>query len=152
MKRFRFRLEAVLKYKHHLEHKAGQEVAAARQEISACTERIAAWQQERDTSVAQVDAAVLQGISARDFKQHQAFLDAMADTIAREESRKAVLEQELVQKQEGLQQRILERKTLERLREKQTRDHYREMQKNEQKELDEITSLKTAREILNAAI
>lgn len=73
----------------------------------------------------------------------------MDQTIIFERNKKTELEKILDEKREILKQKTIEKKSLERLREKQEREYTHEMLREEQKELDEIVSLKTAREVNN---
>jgi len=144
MKRFAFRLQHVLNYKGYLERLSQQETAKARLDIVDCDRQIDLLKQQLLSSAKQMDGKVRDGISAREFKQHQTFVTAMETGIADEKNRKKMLEKIWQEKQALLKKRSVEKKSMEHLRERQARVYGQQMAKSEQKELDEISTLKTA--------
>lgn len=149
MKKFRFRLESLLKYKRHLEQVAKQETAQAVADVLACEQRMTELQNQRISATEQLDALVEKGMGAGRFNRYRQFITAMDQTILFERNRKTELEKILDEKREALKQRTIDKKSLERLREKQKREYTHEMLREEQKSLDEIASLKTAGEVNN---
>ncbi len=147
MKRFAFRLQQLLNYKGYLERLSRQETAKAHLEIVDCDRQIDALKKQLIQSAKQMDGKVRDGICAREFKQHQTFLTAVETGIEDEKNRKKLLEKIWQEKQALLKKRSVEKKSMEHLREKQARAHDQKMLKSEQKELDEISTLKTARGI-----
>ncbi|MCA1795157.1 MAG: flagellar export protein FliJ [Desulfotignum sp.] len=147
MKRFTFRLQHLLNYKGYLERLARQDTAKARLDIVDCDKQIAALKQQVLVAAKQMDSQVKDGICAREFKQHQGFLSAMETDMEDEKIRKKSLEKVWEEKQVVLQKRSTEKKSMDHLREKQARVYAEKMLKMEEKELDEISTLKTAREI-----
>lgn len=149
MKKFQFRLQSLLKYKRHLEQVAKQEMAKAVADVLACEQRIIALQQDRISATDQLDALVEKGMGAGQFNRYRQFITAIDQTIIFERNRKIELEKILDEKRNILKQKTIDKKSLERLREKQEREYTHEMLREEQKGLDEIASLKTAREVNN---
>lgn len=147
MKRFSFRLQSLLDYKGYLERTAQQETAKARMDIVDCDKQIARLKQKLAVSGKQMDNKITKGICAREFKQHQDFLSAMQTGMQEEKNRKHHLEKIWEEKQILLKKRSIEKKSMDHLREKQAREYGQKMLKTEQKELDEISTLKTARGI-----
>ncbi len=152
MKRFQFKLESLLKYKRHLEQMARQEMAKAVHQVNACENRIQALLEERVTAADQLDSMVEEGVNARQFNLHRDFIVSVERTIRDERARKVKLEKVLDEKREILKKRTIDKKALERLRVRREEEYTREMIREEQKELDEISSMKTAREISNGQI
>ncbi|MCG8687666.1 MAG: flagellar export protein FliJ [Desulfobacterales bacterium] len=152
MKRFQFKLESLLKYKHHLEQMARQEMAKAVSQVNACEHRIQTLLEERVTAADQLDSMVEEGVNARQFNLHRDFIVSVERTIRDERARKVKLEKVLDEKREILKKRTIDKKALERLRVRREEEYTREMIREEQKELDEISSMKTAREISNGQI
>ncbi|WP_320044018.1 flagellar export protein FliJ [uncultured Desulfobacter sp.] len=149
MKRFQFRLQSLLKYKRHLEQVAKQEMAKAVADVLACEQRITQLQKERISATDQLDVLVEQGIGAGQFNRYRQFITGIDQTIILERNKKTELEKILAEKRDILKQKTIDKKSLERLREKQEREYIHEMLREEQKGLDEIASLKTAREVNN---
>ncbi len=89
------------------------------------------------------------GVAAQEFKQHHVYIGAITQTISEEKKRKIQLEKILEKKRLALKKRSIDKKVIERLREKQAKEYNQELLVTEQKELDEISSLKKAREISN---
>lgn len=152
MKKFQFRLQSLLKYKRHLEQVAKQTMAQAVADVLACEQHIEGLQNDRITATDQLDALVEKGMGAGQFNRYRQFITAIDQMIMLERTRKSELEKILDDKREALKQRTIEKKALERLREKQTREYTHKMLREEQKNLDEIASLRTAREVNNDRI
>ena len=149
MKKFQFRLQSLLRYKRHLEQVAKQEMARAVADVLACEQRIIQLQNEKISATDQIDTLVEKGIGAGQFNRYRQFITGTDQTIILERNKKNELEKILDKKRQALQQKTIDKKSLERLREKQEREYTHEMLREEQKSLDEIASLKTAREVNN---
>ena len=146
MRRFRFALDPVLRLRRRLVEHAQIELAEHQRRL----EREKAEQERAQSAL-------------RDFQQHRAGLQQQAVEIhaLREADRYAealaealILQQQRVQQAAGafeaclaeLQQRRIERESLERLRERRLDDHRQEEQRDEQKSLDEVAILRWGRE------
>ncbi len=149
MKRFEFKLESLLRYKGHLEQMARREMANAVAEVDRSGQQIQALGRDRGAAALRLEGLVEKGMSAIEFKQHHSFMAAMDQMILEEKQRKRVLEKKMDKARSLLKKRTIDKKALERLREKQAKAYTREMLREEQKELDEIAGIKTAREIIN---
>jgi len=149
MKRFEFRLESLLRYKGHLEQTARREMAKAVAEVRRSEREIQSLGQDRSSSALRLESLVEKGMGAVEFKQHHSFLAAMDQMILDEKQHKRVLEKKMDKALAMLKKRTIDKKALERLREKRAKEYTREMLREEQKELDEIAGIKTAREIIN---
>jgi len=149
MKRFKFRLESLLKYKGHLEQVARREMADAVAQVNTCEQQIQTLGQDRSLAALRLEAMVEKGMSAMEFKRHHGFLSAVDQMILDEKQRKRTLEKKVEETRAMLKKRTIDKKSLERLREKQAEEYTREMLREEQKELDEIAGIKTAREIID---
>ena len=104
---------------------------------------------EKISATDQIDTLVEKGIGAGQFNRYRQFITGTDQTIILERNKKNELEKILDKKRQALQQKTIDKKSLERLREKQEREYTHEMLREEQKSLDEIASLKTAREVNN---
>lgn len=149
MKRFKFRLQPLLNYKIYQEQIARQEMAKAVADVNACRQRINTLEQERVVALEKVDRLVEKGIGAREFSLHQGFIGATERAINDEIARKDALKRKVDEKRRLLKKKTIDKKGLERLQKMQKEAHTAEMIREEQKELDEVASLRTAREVAN---
>lgn len=149
MKRFEFRLESLLAYKAHLEQVARRQMADAVSEVNRCEQQIQTLVQDRRSAALRLEDLVENGMNAVEFKQHHGFLSALERMILDERQNKQVLEKKVEEALTMLKKRTIDKKALERLREKQAKAYTQDMLREEQKELDEIAGIKTAREIIN---
>ncbi|MEA2060960.1 MAG: flagellar export protein FliJ [Thermodesulfobacteriota bacterium] len=149
MKKFIFRLESLLIYRNHLEYIARQEMAEAYRQVKALEESIFRLKEEFSAAAQQLDTASARGITARMFKEYTDYLNAVERDIAAETDRKKTLEKALWKSQDRLREKSVDRKAIERLKEKQKKQYVDEFLKVEQKSLDEVMALKKAREINN---
>jgi len=147
MKRFQFRLQALLKYKKHLEEMARQEMAKAISRVNACEERIQTLGKERRDVAHSLEQQVEKGMGSGEFKRYHEFIGVMDQMLVSQKKTKQRLEKELVEKRSMLAKRTIDKRAMERLREKRADEYTREMLKEEQKALDEVASLKRAREL-----
>lgn len=152
MKKFQFRLQSLLKYKRHLEELAKQEIAQTVADILACEHRITGLQSDKISTTEQLESLAEKGMAAGHFNRYKQFITALDQSIVVEHNKKTELEKILDEKRNTLKQRTIDKKSLERLREKQAREYTHEMLQEQQKSLDEIASLKTAREVNNEPI
>ncbi len=146
MKRFEFKLQPLLNYRAYLEKLARQDAAKARLELLECEKRINSLKEELRRSAGRIDRLASKGVSAGIFKQFTNYMDAVDRDMGAETLRKASLAKVLEQKIEMLKNKTRDKKAMERLREKKEQAHVKEMLREEQKTLDEISSLKKARE------
>jgi len=147
MKRFQFRLQALLNYKKHLEEMARQEMAKAVARVNACEEQIQALAQDRRNAADSLETRVEKGIGSGEFKQYHGFIAAMDQMLVIQKKTKQRLERELAEKRSMLAKRTIDKRAMERLREKRAEEYTQEMLKEEQKVLDEVASLKRVREL-----
>ncbi len=149
MKKFEFRLEPVLKYRRYLERVAQQDTARANMNLKNCENRIMNLKTEYESQGAEMERAVLNGVSASGFRTFYQYLGAVESGLEEAESEKIELARVLDEKIVHLKQKSVDKKVIDLYREKQRDRYVQEIIKAEQKELDEISSLKTARALSN---
>ncbi|MBF0202154.1 MAG: flagellar export protein FliJ [Desulfamplus sp.] len=149
MKKFTFKLQSVLKYRRHLETLARQEAMKALMDVNECEKMIADMKRDLDLLARQVEDETVKGISSALFRQYNEYLDSLDDDIKLKEQEHIRLQQTLSLKQKALTDKSVDRKIIERLREKQRTSYIEEMLAEEQKTMDDISSLKKAREVSN---
>ncbi len=147
MKRFQFRLQALLNYKKHLEEMARQEMAKAVARVNICEERIQALVKERRDAADSLEKRVEKGMESGEFKRYHGFIAAMDQMLVAQKKTKQRLEKELSEKRSMLAKRTIDKRAMERLREKRAEEYTKEMLQEEQKALDEVASLKRVREL-----
>lgn len=146
MKRFEFNLQSLLNYRKHLEQMAQQAMAGAIKDVAACETRILSFQTTHGQGAQTLEQLVEKGVGSSEFKLHHAYLGALAGMIGEETQQKTKLNKILSEKRLALKKSSIDKKALDRLREKRAKEYTQELVLAEQKELDEISSLKTARE------
>ncbi len=149
MKRFQFSLQALLNYRTYLEQLARQETAKANLAVVQSKERLEQFSQDLSRSANEMDQAVAKGISAGNFRQYFLHLQGIEADIEDETRNQQVLEKQLTEKRKILTKKLMDKKVMERLQEKQKERFIKESLLAEQKQLDEVASLKTARETIN---
>ncbi len=149
MKRFQFSLQGVLNYRTYLEQLAREETAKANLAVVQSKEKIEQFAQDLVASALQMDEAVAQGLSAAELRQYSLHMRGLESDIEDETRNRQKLEKELEEKRRELTRKAIEKKTMERLKEKQKELFIKEALLAEQKQMDEVSSLKTARESIN---
>ncbi len=149
MKRFHFKLEPLLKYRKYQERLAQQKTAKAHMDVQDCEMQISGLLYARSENVRNMDQIVDQGVSAVEFKRYYQYQDAVENSIQQEIVRKRQLQRILNEKLTELKQKSVEKKAMETYREKRRYQYSQEMIKNEQKTMDDILSVKTARKIFH---
>ncbi len=145
MKRFEFKSQPLLNYRQYLERLAQQNTARAHMDVRLCEKQITDLKQAYVQNADKIETIVTKGIRASKFRQYHQYLDSVENSIEDEKSRKIDLKKNLQKKLLELRKKSVDKKAMELYREKLKADYTQEVIKNEQKELDEISSLKTAR-------
>ena len=152
MKRFEFKLQPLLNYREYLERVARQNIAKASLDVENCKKKITYLKQTYDQKTEKIEDLVANGVNASEFRLHHKYLDAVESSIEDEISRKFKLKKVLKEKLLELKKRSIDKKAMELYREKLKDEYTQEILKIEQKELDEISSIKTARKLSNETI
>ncbi len=145
MKKFQFKMQPLLKYREYLERIAQQKTAKAHMDAKNCEQNIEqlkkTWEQQADV----IEQNVENGISASQFQRYYHYLVTVETTIEEEKYRKIELDKILKEKLLELKKKSVDKRAMELYREKLLAQYTREMIQSEQKELDEISTLKSAR-------
>ncbi len=152
MKRFEFKLESLLNYRKYLERLAQQHTAKAHLDVTNCEKQITHLELIHDQSADKIEAIVDRGVKSSEFIKHHHYRKAVETGIKDEKLRKLELRKVLKKQMLELKKKSVEKKVMELYREKLKIRHDQEIIKNEQKELDEISSIKTARTLSNETI
>ncbi len=151
MKKFDFRLQPLLNYREYLERVAKQNTARAQMDVVQCEDRITELKNTREQQAKRVANELEQGISAFEFRQYQEYLDDVENTMEQEKLRKIKLSLILKEKLLELKKKTIDKKAMEFYRERLKTEYTQKILTAEQKEMDEISSLKTARKLSNEA-
>lgn len=152
MKRFEFKFEPLLNYREYLERLAMQDTARTNVDIKNCEILIKELENTWERSSREIEKNVKKGIKASFFRQCQGYLDSVQNGIEQENDRKKQLKKLLEKKLSELKKKSLDKRVMEVYKEKLNREYTQERIKTEQKESDEIVSLKTARAISNETV
>jgi len=152
MKRFLFKLQPLLKYREYLEQIAQQNTAKANMDVQNCKNHIKELNQTFHQEADIIDAIIVEGVTANEFKLYQQYIDSVENQIAEEKLKKIQLSKILKEKLLALKQKSIEKKAMEIYRERLKNEYTQKIIKIEQKELDEISSLKTARKSSNETL
>ncbi|MCP3875431.1 MAG: flagellar export protein FliJ [Desulfobacteraceae bacterium] len=152
MKRFEFKLQPLLKYREYMERLAQQKTAKAHMDVKNCEDQIVSLRQTRDKNMDTMEGVVSDGISAAKFRRYYNYLESVETSMENEKKRKVQLNEMLKKKLLELNKKSIDKKVMELYREKLKIEHTQEIIKIEQKELDEISSLKTARKLSNETL
>ncbi len=145
MKRFEFKLQPLLTYREYLERLAQQKTAKAHLDVKNCEDLIAHLRQTWDKNSEKMDGIVGEGVNAAEFKRYYYYRESLENDIEDEKVKELQLRETLKKKLLELKKKSVEKKAMELYREKLKTEYNQEIIKVEQKELDEISSLKTAR-------
>ncbi|MBF0468040.1 MAG: flagellar export protein FliJ [Desulfamplus sp.] len=147
MKKFDFRLQPVLKYREHLENIAKQEYFQASMDVKAVHEMILQMEQTFRIMADKAEQETVKGVSALLFRQYNDYLDSLESDIALKRKEHEQLQRILAVKQQALTKKSVERKVIERLKEKRRGEYVEKFQAEEQKRADDMSSLKKARDV-----
>nr|NJM03466.1 flagellar export protein FliJ [Desulfobacula sp.] len=142
MKRFAFKLQPLLNYRDYLERVAKQNTAKAQMDVALCEKQIMELKNTRDQHQEKVEIELEQGTTASRFRQCHDYLDAVEIFMEQEKARKIKLSGILKQKLLELKKKTVEKKAMEIYRERLKSEYTQNMLAAEQKEMDEISSLK----------
>jgi flagellar FliJ protein len=145
MKKFNFKLSGLLKYREYLERVAQQKTSKAHMDVKRSEQEIInlkeTWTHQADVMANRVE----QGISAVLFQQYYQHLSGVETSIAQEKIRKVQLENTLKKRLAELKKKSMDKRAMEIYKERLKAEYAHGIAQIEQKELDEISTLKTAR-------
>lgn len=147
MKKFKFKLDPLLRYRSFQEHQKKLEVAAARHDVMACDARIDEIIISAKKTVDTLDKAISDGIDAGRLELFKHYLSGLSILKENEEKRRIQLITVLTRKQRELTEKTIAKKVVENLKSRRKEDYYREAQKIEQKTLDDMVILRASRTV-----
>ncbi|MCX6835426.1 MAG: flagellar export protein FliJ [candidate division Zixibacteria bacterium] len=137
-KRFKFRLEPLLKLRQHREKERQKEHAASVHEASMQKEQLQSLDHQRLSTLDQQRGRLVGSLSVTQALVASRYLMQLKRQRLAGTSLLNALEREVEKKRLKLVEAARDRKTYEHLKEKQQSRHRHEAEKRDQKELDEI--------------
>lgn len=144
MKRFQFGLDGVLGYRQQVLEGRQNEYAKAVHQVQEQQSRLEAVQVKYQQMNAQFRKEAAQGMTAADAIGFENGLRVLEMEIARETATLQKLQREAEEKQNRVRQAHMDATVLERLKEKQQDAYRKEVQKNDERLIDELVSAERA--------
>lgn len=142
MKRFKFRLDPVIRYQEYRERIAQIGLARETQALVESEKRISEIEQARRCTVSELDSEQKQGIEVDRHLIFTAYLQGLRDEIESERERLVEIDKRIREKQEAAKVETMKKKTLEWIKQTQYSNHLKWINRAEQKAADELIGLK----------
>ncbi len=142
MKRFKFRLDPVIRYREYRERIAQIGLARETQALVESEKRISEIEQARRCTVSELDSEQKQGIEVDRHLIFTAYLQGLHDEIESERERLVEIDKRIREKQEAAKVETMKKKTLEWIKQTQYSKHLKWINRAEQKAADELIGLK----------
>lgn len=147
MKKFKFRLEPLMRYREFLERQKQLEVAKAFSDVLSCEKSIEQTRMAFSETVNLLADDLGKGMDAARFLRVKNYLSGLESFENTEKKRRGKLLGMLTQRQKELEKKSIEKKAIEKLKLRQKEEYYTVMNKEEQKSLDDIIILRQARSL-----
>lgn len=147
MKRFDFKLSSLLAFREYLERIARKETALAHKDVRASQKTIESLKERHIKTAELLDRTLVKGIKAEELQLYNGYLDMVNFSIVEERQNKEQLKKILDERIAELTKKSVDKKVIERLKEKKMTEYMEEFRKSEQEAIDEVVSLKKAREL-----
>jgi flagellar FliJ protein len=147
MKKFKFRLEPLKRYREFLERQKQLEVAKARSDVLSCERSIEQTRTAFSETINLLEDDLGKGMDAARFLRVKDYLSGLESFENAEKKRHTSLLGVLTQRQKELAKKSIEKKVIEKLKLRQKEEYYTMMLKEEQKSLDDIIILRQARSV-----
>lgn len=137
MKKFRYRMEPLLKMREHLEKEKQKILAAAQNKILRQREELRQIDSNRQITMDQQENKTTKPFSVAEMLVYSRYIHKLKRERMVGDEMMKVLKKDEIEKRKALLEAARERKKYETLKEKQTEKYYKEMTKLENKESDE---------------
>jgi flagellar FliJ protein len=141
MKRFKFRLDPVIRYREYLERIAQIELARETQALIETKNRISEIEQTRLYAASELDGEQTEGIEVDRYRVFTAYLRGLRHEIESESERLIEIGKRIRKKQEAVKAETIKKKTLEWLKETEYSKYLEWVNRAEQKAADELVGL-----------
>lgn len=141
MKKFKFRLETILKLKEKALEEKMLELAKVTKLINDTVERLNKVVESREQISSDLINIYKSGkcLDLQEIQSHKDYLVKLTENIAKHEHLIEQLNNARRQKQDEVYEALKEKNILEKLKEKQSEKHYKELEQKQAIELDDIT-------------
>jgi len=141
MKRFKFRLDPVLRYRRYREELALMELARARQALVLSEKKLEQIQQTRQGVMMDLDARQAERLEVNRYRIYRAYLKGLGAKIESEKEHLADIGREVRDKYETAEANRISRETLQWVRQTQYTDYLQISDRAEQKGAEELIAL-----------
>lgn len=142
--KFKFRLEALLKHRKHIENEAQRQFVESRFRLDQAKVKLQSMYGLIDRC--RFEISNLQGAGKNHdlmkILEREAFIKGQEELIKRHREHMRELQLDLEEKQEALVLALRDRKTIEKLKEKRKQEHDKEVARREALEMDEIATIR----------
>ena len=145
MKKFKFGLEPVLQYRKYVEKQKQQELAIAIKKSFDCKRKIASFKEKHSECRDTLDEKMAQGLNYNYHYILTGYLTGLNFDIKSSQKESIKLKKRVLEKQKLLATKQIDRKLIDKIKEKRKKLFYEEFIKIEQKEADDMVLLKVAR-------
>jgi flagellar FliJ protein len=145
VKNFRFRLAALLRYREFQEQQARQAVLAASRELRDCDADLARQQERLDQARGACEREALGGMTAERFLLFTRFVAGLETRRDAAQARRRALLEELAARRQRLADAVVQRRAVEKLKERRQSEYDQEMAKELQKQTEEIVLMHRGR-------
>ena len=142
MKKFKFRLDPVLRYRQYREELALMELAKARQALVLSKKKIQQIQQARKGVMTDLDARQTEGLEVNRYRIYTAYLQGLGEKIASENEHLVEIGRMVKEKHETAEAERISKDTLQRVRETQYTHYLHGRDRTEQKTADDLIALR----------
>ena len=148
MKRFRFRLAPVIRYRQYREQIALMELAKAKRERVHTEEKIQGMYETKREVLRDLAVSQTRGIKAGRYRIYSAYLEGLGDQIETENDRLVEIGQTISHRHEVAEGERIKKETLELLRENERKKYFKMIEVAQQKAADEVVALRYGRKSL----
>jgi len=142
MKKFKFKLDAVLRYRKYRERNAQLELVKAKNAVIEKRNLIERLKQNRHKAILELKDHEDKGVSVGRHRFYTNYITGTDAALEEEHKQLIVLEKEMRKHQELVKKEQIKRKTLEKIEEKQKNEYVSEFIKFEQKAMDEMVVIR----------
>ncbi len=142
MKKFKFRLDPVLRYRQYREELALMELARARQALVLSKKKIQQIQQARKGVMTDLNARQTEGLEVNRYRIYAAYLQGLGEKIKSENEHLMEIGRMVKEKYETAEAERISKDTLQRVRETQYTHYLQGRDRTEQKAADELIALR----------
>ncbi len=142
MKKFKFRLDPVLRYRQYREKLALMELARARQALVLSKKKIQQIQQARKGVMTDLNARQTEGLEVNRYRIYAAYLQGLGEKIKSENEHLMGIGRMVKEKHETAEAERISKDTLQRVRETQYAHYLQGRDRTEQKAAEELIALR----------